>query len=56
MEALPRVDRAIDQSEEQPDVALLRDCGRLAARWGGYDYTHGLTDGVQITRSVSELQ
>lgn len=55
MEVAPLRERAIDRSEEQPDVALLRDCARLANRWGGHDFAHGLTDGMELSRTVREL-
>src|SRR5665647_285050 len=55
MEVAPLRERAIDRSEEQPDVALLRDCARLANRWGGHDFAQGLTDGMELSRTVREL-
>jgi hypothetical protein len=55
MEVVPLGERAIDRSEEQPDVVLLRDCECLANRWGGQDFAQGLTDGVEISRTIREL-
>jgi hypothetical protein len=55
MESTSRAERVIDQGEKQPDVMLLGDCERLATRWGGTDYTRGLTDGVELSRTVREF-
>lgn len=55
MEAAPGAERAVEPVAERPEAALLQSCGRLAARWGGSDYVHGLIDGVEITRGVQEL-